>query len=115
MLDWATDLEFSVIGRHTTIIKGACGDAKQVPVLLYTLPSTSNCRHFTVLYNHYILPQSSRDFDPEAHPEVKKPPDPNEIRSQGIKQSFYFDPDKNYIKLYQEISRNDPASPTLDP
>ena len=66
-------------------------------------------------YNEYILPQSSRDFDPEAHPELKKPPDPNEIRSQGIKQSFYFDPDKNYIKLYQEISRNDPASPTLDP
>ena len=29
-----------------------------------------------------ILPLSSRDFDPEAHPELKKPPDPSEISIQ---------------------------------
>ena len=27
-----------------------------------------------------ILPQSYRDFDPEAHPELKNLPDPSEIR-----------------------------------
>ena len=38
----------------------------------------------------YIVPQSSGHFDPEAHPELKKPLDPEE--------TSYFDPDKNCIK-----------------
>ena len=41
-----------------------------------------------LLYFHttqHILPQSSREFDPEAHPELKKPPDPSEI---SIRRNF---------------------------
>ena len=48
---------------------------------------SQSCR-ITKLQNHlhdlisilfYILSQSSGDFDPEAHPELKKPPDQSEI------------------------------------
>ena len=38
----------------------------------------------------YILPQSSGDFDPETDPELKKPPDPSELRSGGILVNIVF-------------------------
>ena len=53
-----------------------------------------------VLFN--ILPQSSRDFDPEAHLELKIPPDRSEILGNIV-----IDLGKNQIKNH-EISRNDP-------
>ena len=49
-----------------------------------------------------ILPQSYRDFDPEAHPELKKLPDPSEIRV--ILRNLA-------LRSGQKI---DPESPTLD-
>ena len=50
-----------------------------------------------------ILPELSGHFDPEAHPELKKPPDQSVI-SIGTK-----------VILKVVISRNDLETATLDP
>ena len=61
----------------------------------------------------YILPQSSGDSDPEADPELEKPPDPSGISIRRILRNFVF---RSRQKLcYEVISGNDLETPTLDP
>ena len=56
------------------------------------------------------------DFDPEAHPGLKNPLDQSEILIRRNFRKHRFDADRNYIKkVCQIISRNDSASPALDP
>ena len=48
---------------------------------------------------YYILPQSSRDFDPEAHSELEKPPNPPYI---SIQRNFR----KPHISIQKTFLRN---------
>ena len=57
-------------------------------------------------------PQSSGDIDPEADSELKKPPDPSEVSIFRIFRKLHI---SVRTKIYQEISRNDPESRTLNP
>ena len=48
-----------------------------------------------------ILPQFG-DFDPEAHPDVKKLPDPRNFDPEEFQETSYLDPNTNYIKKFLE-------------
>ena len=52
------------------------------------------------------------DFDPVAYSELKKPPDPSEVSIFRIFRKLHI---SVRTKIYQEISRNDPESRTLNP
>ena len=60
-----------------------------------------------------ILPQSSGDFDPEAHPKLLKPLDPSEISIRRNSRKFVYRSDSEKIML--SCIKNDPETPTLDP
>ena len=62
-----------------------------------------------------VLSQSSRDFDPEAHPELKRLRDPSEIPTRVNFKTSSFDPDKSYIGKFYNLARNYLESPTFDP
>ena len=70
----------------------------------------------------YTLPQSSENFDPGAHPGLKKPSNPFEILIRGsLKTPHFLFRKKIYKNIYQELSRNilslsfDPERYFIDP
>ena len=80
-----------------------------------SLPKNST----TMIQQHIydILPQSSRDFDPEAHPEIKIPPDGSEISIWRNFRKYCISNRSKIISqrlIYHEISVNDLESPTID-
>ena len=60
----------------------------------------------------HILSQPSGDFDPEAHPELKIPPDRS---GENFRKHHLLILTKNIKNLFHEVPRNDPELPTLDP
>ena len=82
----------------------------------YTSPLDASPKSGGFVYSGML--QNAREygtnekFDREAHPEFKKPQTRKKFRSERILGILIF---RSGQKLYQEISRNAPSSPTNDP
>ena len=68
---------------------------------LILLVEKDDSYQYKFIYFLHILPQSSGYFDPGAHLNLKKPPDPSEIY---IRRNLRKP--RNSQKLYKEIIRN---------
>ena len=62
-----------------------------------------------------ILPQSFGDFDPEAHQELKTPPNQSETSIRKNFRKLCISIRTKIIFKKKVISRNDPETPALDP